>query len=217
MKSILKGATEDQEQPSTIEEIQAASELISVGYTQDAYAAVKAYGVQEVHLVVAEVKQAIKAGRNGAKPIYNPGGFTAARLKERIGLAKVKAELFEQGIVSPGEPEIDVEGVAADTVALFEAYRRETASRIWDAFDDTAKRSFIASLESRLDRFQADLIKQSKLSGKSLERLRDAKLLDDYNDRHLGLHDFIEHEGLLANDPTEVKLKIIDVVHKSLS
>lgn len=200
-----------------IEEIQAASELISVGYTQDAYVAVKTYGVQEVHAVVAEVKQAIKAGRNGAKPIYNPGGLTATRLKERFSLTTTKAELLEQGILPPDEPKVDVASVANEVVALFEAYRREVASRIWDALDDTARGLFIVSLESRLDRFQADLIKRSKLSGKSLERLRDAKLLDDYSDQVLSFSDFVEREGLLSNYSKKVGSKIVDVAYSSLS
>ena len=200
-----------------IEEIQAASELISVGYTQDAYAAVKTYGVPEVHAVVGEVRQAIKAGRNGAKPIYNPGGLTATRLKERASLAEATDELREQGSLLPSEPEVDYLGIAEESITLFEIYQREVATRIWDSLGLSAQDAFMVSLESRLDRFQVDMIKKSKLSGKSVERLRNAQLLLEYNDQVLSFPAFTEQEGLLAEYPKEVRDKILEIVRSKLS
>lgn len=200
-----------------IEEIQAASELISVGYTQDAYVAVKTYGIQEVHAVVGEVRQAIKAGRNGAKPIYNPGGLTATRLKERASLDEVQAGLRNQGILPPEEAQIDCAGVADELITLFEIYQREVATGIWTSLNERARDAFMVSLESRLDRFQVELLKNSKLSGKSVERLRNAYLLLDHRDQVLDLPAFVAREGLLTDYAKEIREGVLVTAQGKLS
>ena len=191
-----------------IEEIQAASELISVGYTQDAYEAVKTYGVQEVHAAVADVRQAVKAGRNGAKPILNPGGLVATRLKERRRLVAAQAVLHKEGLLPPSEPEVDVSGAADGLIARYEAYQRDLAGRLWQDLNASEKDAFMALLNSRLDRFQRELVKQSNMAGKAFESLRDRHLLLENESQVLSLSAFAEQESLLAGYAEDVKQQI---------
>jgi hypothetical protein len=200
-----------------IEEMQAASELISVGYTQNAYEAVQTYGVQEIHAVVAEVRQAIKAGRNGAKPIYNPGGFTATRLKERADLTRTKAALAEVVVLPPEEPTVDVAGLTDLLVSLFETYRREAAAVIWEGLSEEDRTRFLSDLEGRLDRFQADLLQKFGRSGKSFEMLRNRVLLDDHGEWVRDLRRFVADEGLFAEHSEAVKTDILKLAEAKLA
>lgn len=199
-----------------IEEIQAASELISVGYTQDAYAAVRTYGLQEVHAVVVEVKAAIKAGQNGAKPIYNPGGLTAIRLQERASLSSAKAELQESGALPPETSEVDIAGISAELLARYESYRRTVAQEIWAELETDEKDAFMARLPARLGRVQADLIKSGKLSGKGVERLRDHWLLTDCSDRVMGFGRWSEMNGVLSGYGSGIAEEISRYVENAL-
>jgi len=199
-----------------IEEMQAASELISVGYTQNAYEAVQTYGVREIHAVVAEVRQAIKAGRNGAKPIYNPGGFTATRLKERADLSRTKAVLAEVVVLPPEEPTVDVAGLAELLVSLFETYRREAAAVIWAGLSEEDRTRFLSDLEGRLDRFQADLLQKFGRSGKSFEMFRNRVLLEDHGEQVRDLRRFVADEGLFAEHSEAVKSDILKLAEAKL-
>ncbi len=199
-----------------IEEIQAASELISVGYTQDAYEAVKTYGVQEVHAAVAEVRRAVKAGRTGAKPIYNPGGLVSTRLKERVQLVAAQAALRKEGLLPPNEPEVDVSGAADRLVARYEVYQRDLADRLWRDMNVSEKDAFLELLDNRLDRFQRELIKKSNMVGKAFESLRDRHLLLENHNQVLSLSDFTRQENLLADYADEVKQKIFTLAETKL-
>lgn len=199
-----------------IEEIQAASELISVGYTQDAYAAVKAYGVQEVHAVAAEVKAAIKAGRNGSKPIYNPGGLAATRLKERAALASAERELRDQGVLPPEEPEVDISDLAAGLVMSYEDYLSEFAEARWDEFPSNEQEAFMQALPTRVERAQADLMRAGRLSGKGVLILRNRLLLEESAVRPHSLHDWVKREKMLAAHPAEVAARILAVAETKL-
>jgi hypothetical protein len=199
-----------------IEEIQAASELIGAGYTQDAYAAVKTYGVSEIHAVVAEVRQAVKAGRNGAKPIYNPGGLVSTRLKERAQLGAVQTVLEKEGVLPLSTPEIDATRVAEGLFTRYEAYRRDEANRLWQSLDSNEQDTFLRAMIDRLDRFQKDLIKNSNMAGKGFEILRDKHLLREYGEKTFDLPDFALRDAELTGYPEEVRRNILRLAEAML-
>lgn len=174
-------------------------------------------GLREIHAVVAEVRQAIKAGRNGAKPIYNPGGFTATRLKERADLAKTKAALEEVVVLPPEEPTANVAGPAEVLVSLFETYQREAAALIWEELNEGGRARFLSGLEGRLNRFQADLLQKFGWSGKSFEMLRNRVLLEDHGEQVRDLRCFVADEGLFTEHPEAVKNDILKLAEAKLA
>ena len=200
---------------TAIEEVQAASELIAIGYNRNAYEAVQTYGHKLVSAVVKEVQRDIRMGTGTGNPIRNPGGFAARRLEERqqaLAMKEVLEAELPEADVEPAQ-QVNVEKLAATLIEAFESYRAETATALWEAWLPEAQQAFLDSLAKDLNRFEQELVQKPKGRERGFLMIRNREILarraDVPGEAH-SLRDFLESEGLFTELEPKVKEAIVE-------
>ena len=168
---------------TALEEVQAASELIAVGYSRNAYEAVQTYGHALVSAVVKEVKRDIKAGQSTKNPIHNPGGLVARRLEERQQALKAKRTL-EAALPEAAEPtqKADVDKLATLLADAFAHHRVEVAAALWETWSPQVQQAFLASILKDLSPFEREIIKAPEGRERSFEVVRNREVLARHAD-----------------------------------
>ena len=199
---------------TAIEEVQAASELIAIGYNRNAYEAVQLYGAKLVSAVVKEVRRDIATGVGTANPVRNPGGLVSRRLEERQKALEMKWALEEhlpEPEAEPG-PEADVTKLAEMLSEVFEQCRAEEAAALWESWSLEAQQAFLETTEKGLGKFEQDLWRAPQGREKGFMVLRNRELLA----RHEGalgeartLRDYVAKRGLFEEFSLETKEAIL--------